>query len=257
MRENGNIFISIYALSITIVIFRASLFYSGGEASADAVSLPADNSLTKRRKNMKQQTQKNVKKLTTVAMLTALAVGLQFIEIPIPIMPAFIKLDFSDLPELVGAFMFGPLAGVLIALLKNVIHFAVSDSGFIGEISNFVIGAFFAGASGLVYKLLMKKNASVKKGAVCAVIAGAAGALVSGIVAFPLNLYVIYPLYYNVMGMKQEAILAMYQVILPSMKSIAQSIIVFNVPYTIVKNLLSVIITAMIYKPLAAVQKTM
>lgn len=211
---------------------------------------------------MKQQNQKTVKKLTTVAMLTALAVGLQFIEFPIPIMPPFIKLDFSDLPELIGAFMFGPLAGVFIALLKNIIHFAVSDSGFIGEISNFVIGAFFAGTAGIVYKLMLKKNTEPKKlgkkyPLISAIAAGALGALVSGVIALPLNLYIIYPLYYNVMGMPQEAILGMYQALLPSMKSIAQAIFVFNVPYTIVKNLLSVVITAMIYQPLVKVQKMM
>ena len=60
-----------------------------------------------------------IRTVTGTAMQTAVAVGLQYIEISIPIMPSFIKLDFSDLPELIGAFAYGPLAGVLIALLKN------------------------------------------------------------------------------------------------------------------------------------------
>jgi riboflavin transporter FmnP len=82
-------------------------------------------------------------------MLTAAAVILQYIEISIPIMPSFIKLDFSDLPALLGAFAYGPLAGIAIELLKNLIHMAVSQSGFVGELSNFILGAAFFGHGGL------------------------------------------------------------------------------------------------------------
>ena len=96
----------------------------------------------------KKQTNK-IRLITGTAMLTAVAVGLQYVEIAIPIMPSIIKLDFSDLPELIGAFAYGPLAGVIIALLKNLIHMAVSQSGFVGELSNFLLGASFALVAGL------------------------------------------------------------------------------------------------------------
>lgn len=196
---------------------------------------------------MKQQNEKTVKRLTTVAMLTAVAVALQYIEVPIPLMPTFIKLDFSDLPEIIGSFMFGPLAGVLIAFLKNLIHLAVSQSGFIGELSNFIIGASFALTAGLIYK----KMPNLKG----ALIAGVAAAAVSGVISLPVNNYIIYPLYYNIMGFPKEAILGMYQIIRPSTKSIAEALLIFNVPFTIIKNLISVIVTLLIYKPLASITK--
>ena len=79
------------------------------------------------------------KKVTRCGMLIGIAIILQYIEISIPIMPSFIKLDFSDLPELIGAFAYGPFTGVLIALIKNIIHMAVSQSGFVGELSNFLL----------------------------------------------------------------------------------------------------------------------
>lgn len=85
-------------------------------------------------------------------VLTAVAAVLQFIEISIPIMPSFVKLDFSDLPELIGAFAYGPVAGIVIALLKNIIHLPFSGSMYIGELSNFILGAAFAGVAGYVYK---------------------------------------------------------------------------------------------------------
>ena len=95
---------------------------------------------------------KKVRTLTGTAMLTAVGVALQYIEISIPIIPNFIKLDFSDLPELIGAFAYGPVAGVIICLLRNLIHMAVSQSGFVGELSNFILGAVFALVAGLIYK---------------------------------------------------------------------------------------------------------
>ena len=93
---------------------------------------------------------KKVRVLTGMAMLTAIGVVLQYIEISIPIIPSFIKLDFSDLPELIGAFAYGPVAGVVICLIRNLIHMAVSQSGFVGELSNFILGATFALVAGLI-----------------------------------------------------------------------------------------------------------
>lgn len=180
-------------------------------------------------------------------MLTAVAVVLQYIEISIPIMPSFIKLDFSDLPELIGAFAYGPLAGVIIALLKNLIHMAVSQSGFVGELSNFILGAVFALVAGLIYKhKKTKKNA---------VVAGIAGAAAMAIVSLPCNYFIIYPLYYSVLGFPEEAILQMYQAILPGVKNMAQALVVFNVPFTFVKGLVSVAVSLVIYKPLSPILK--
>ena len=54
----------------------------------------------------------NIKKMTLTAMLAAIAVILMYMEIPVPFMPGFIKLDISDLPALFGSFIYGPLCGV-------------------------------------------------------------------------------------------------------------------------------------------------
>lgn len=58
-------------------------------------------------------------KITVTALLTAVAIALQYIEVPIPLVPSFLKLDFSDLPELIGAFVLGPQYGIIICLLKK------------------------------------------------------------------------------------------------------------------------------------------
>ncbi len=196
---------------------------------------------------MKENTNKKIRLITGTAMLTAVAVGLQYIEIAIPIMPSFIKLDFSDLPELIGSFAYGPLAGVLIALLKNVIHMAVSQSGFVGELSNFLLGATFALTAGLIYKHKKTKGE--------AMLAGIIASFVMAVVCVPLNYFVIYPLYYNVLGFPEVAVLQMYQLILPKTKSILQALLIFNLPFTFVKGLISVLVSMLIYNPLSPVLK--
>lgn len=198
---------------------------------------------------MKQSSKTLTRKIAISAMLAAIGVILQMLEIPLPFIPSFIKLDFSDLPGFIGAFVCGPLAGVLITLIRNVIHILMGSSAGIGELSNFILSASFVLTAGLIYK----KMPNIKG----VLIGGVAGAVIMGIVSFPVNNFIIYPLYYSVMGFPQEAILQMYQAIRPSTKSIAEALIVFNVPFTIAKGLISVIITSIIYKPLEKLIKKM
>ena len=194
-------------------------------------------------KSVESKTKSNkTRRIVGCGVLTAVAVVLQYIEISIPIVPSFIKLDFSDLPELIGAFAYGPVVGVLIALLKNLIHMAVSQSGFVGELSNFILGAVFAGVAGLIYyRKKTKKNA---------LIAGVVGAGVMALVSLPINYFLIYPLYYSVLGFPEEAVFGMYKALLPSVKNMVECLLIFNVPFTLVKGLISVVVTMLVYQPL-------
>ncbi|MCR5354462.1 MAG: ECF transporter S component [Lachnospiraceae bacterium] len=191
-----------------------------------------------------------VRQITVTAMLSAVAFVLMYLEIPVPVIPSFIKFDFSDLPALLGAFALGPVYGVLIELVKNVLHLVVSQSMFIGELSNFILGATFTFTAGLVYKL--NKN---KRGAI---VGGIVGALVMGIVSVPANYFVVYPVYVQAYfsGVEQVCV-DMYSAISSGvfhageMKSLLQCLLVFNLPFTVVKGLISVLITMFIYKPLS------
>lgn len=187
----------------------------------------------------------NVRSLTATAMLSAVAFILMYLEIAIPIIPSFIKFDFSDLPGIVAAFALGPVYGVLVCLIKNLLHLAFSQSMFVGELSNFILGAVFAFTAGLIYHK--------KKSKKTALIGGIVGALVMGLVSIVSNYFVVYPVYYNFMP--QEVILGMYQAINPSVQNIFQCLLVFNLPFTIIKGLIAVAITMVIYKPLSPLLK--
>ena len=189
----------------------------------------------------------NVRKMTVTAMLSAIAFVLMFLDTAVPIMPSFIKLDLSELPALVATFALGPVCGVIVCLIKNLLHLLITTTGGVGELSNFILGAAFVLPAGLIYQhKKTKKNA---------IIGASVGALVMAIISFPSNLFIVYPVYYNFMP--KDVIIAAYQALVPfaNIDSIAKCLLLFNVPFTFVKGLISAIITILIYQPLRPLLK--
>ena len=185
----------------------------------------------------------NVRTMAIVAILSAIAYVLMFMEFSVPLMPGFIKMDLSDLPALIGTFATGPVGGILIALIKNILHLTVTSTAGVGELSNFILNAVFVLPAGLLYKYKRTK-ASACGGAVLGAVLMAAVSIVS-------NYFIVYPVYYNFMP--EDTILAAYQAIFPGVDSILQSLILFNMPFTFIKAMISVVITFLIYKRLVPV----
>ncbi|MDR0819501.1 MAG: ECF transporter S component [Oscillospiraceae bacterium] len=185
------------------------------------------------------------RKLTITAMLSALAFVLMFLDFSVPLMPGFIKMDLSELPALIGSFAMGPICGIAICLVKNLIHLTITSTGGVGELSNFVLGAAFVLPAGLIYK----KN-HTRKGAI---IGAFTGAVLMGLISVPSNYFVTYPVYYNFMP--KDVIISMYQAIYSGADSIFKCLVIFNLPFTFIKGLLSVIITIIIYKYISPLLK--
>ena len=186
---------------------------------------------------MKKDTTHN---LTVAAMLSAVAFILMFIEFPIPMLiPAFIKMDFSDLPALLGAFALGPVYGVIISFMKNLLHIVIkgTSTACVGELSNFILGAIFSAVAGYLYKHHKSRKT----------------AMAMGVLSVPSNYFVVYPAYVQFYHMPLEAILGMYQAILPSADSLIKCLILFNLPFTLVKGLLDAVLCMLIYKPLSPI----
>lgn len=196
--------------------------------------------------NVKRNNVKTVRKLTVTAIMSALSFGLMMIDFSVPIMPAFIKFDISELPALITAFAYGPGYGVLVCLLKNALHLPVSSTQFVGELSNFLMGAIFVFVAGLFYKIKRTRN--------FALIGSLVGNLAMAVACFLVNYFITYPIYMEIL-IPEEAILGMYQAILPAMDSMWKSILVFNVPFTFVKGLASVGITFLIYRKISPLLK--
>ena len=185
-------------------------------------------------------------KLTVTAMLSAVAFILMFIEFPIPaLIPSFVKLDISDLPELLAAFSLGPIYGVAVTFLKNLLHILIkgTSSAYVGELFNFVMGSVFAFSAGFIYRR--------KKSRKSALLGSVVGAVLMAVLSVPLNYFLVYPAYVVCYGLPLEAIIGMYQAILPSADSLIKCLVIFNLPFTFFKGMLDVVLCFLIYKPLS------
>ena len=185
-------------------------------------------------------------KLTVTAMLSAVAFVLMFIEFPIPaLIPSFVKLDISDLPELLAAFSMGPLYGVAVTLLKNLLFILLhgTSSAYVGELFNFLMGSVFAFSAGFIYQR--------KKSRKSALIGSIVGAALMALISVPLNYFVVYPAYVVCYGLPLEAIIGMYQAIRPSTNGLLECLVIFNMPFTFCKGMLDVLLCFLIYKPLS------
>ncbi|MBR2187488.1 MAG: ECF transporter S component [Lachnospiraceae bacterium] len=174
-------------------------------------------------------------------MLSAAAYVLMFLEFPVPLIPPFIKMDFSELPALVASFAYGPVAGVAVCLVKNLIHLFNTQSGGVGELANFILGASFVFVAGMLYKRMHNKKG--------AVIGALVGAVIMAAISVPSNYFIVYPVYTAFMPM--EAIIGAYKAINPSVNTLLDCLLMFNMPFTFVKGLFSLVITFLIYKPLS------
>ncbi len=190
----------------------------------------------------------NVRKMVVTALLSAVAAILMFLDFPVPmIIPSFIKMDFSELPALIAAFSLGPWWGAVVCFIKNLINVILHSSATagIGELANFLLGAVFAVVAGYIYQYKKTKKT--------AVVASVIGAFVMAIISLPINYYITYPAYSLVLSM--EAIVGMYSAILPAANTLFKALLFFNVPFTLLKGVLTALIAMLIYKPLSPIIK--
>ncbi len=188
----------------------------------------------------------NVRTLAMTAILGAVATVLMFISFSLPIIPSFVKLDFSELPTLIAAFTMGPVSGAVVCLIKNLVNLPFTSTGGVGELCNFLMGVTFVVPAGLIYKY--------RKDRIGAVAGSFVGAVVMAALSFPINYFITYPFYAATM-FPMEAIMAAYQAINPNVETLAQALLWFNVPFTFFKALCSVVITFLIYKRISPLIK--
>lgn len=190
----------------------------------------------------------NVRTLAVTAILGAVATVLMFFSFSIPvILPSFLAMDFSELPALIASFTLGPVSGATVCLIKNVVNLPTSSTGGAGELCNFLMGVTFVVPAGLIYKY--------RKDRVGAVVGSFVGALVMAILSLPINYFISYPAYAVFFNMTTDKVMAMYQAILPWIKTLPQALLVFNMPFTFVKAMCSVLITFVIYKRISPLIK--
>ena len=178
--------------------------------------------------------------LTKVGMLGAIAVILMFLDMPLPMMPVFLKLDISELPAVIGAFALGPGAAVWIEFIKNSLHALNTQTAGIGEFANFLVGISFTVPMGYLYK----KRPDF---------AGAALSLMTGTLAMVLaatvlNYFVLLPLYQKVLHFPLDKLVAMGTAANPHIVDIKTFIVLAIAPFNLIKGMVVTVVTLLIYK---------
>ncbi|MBM6836791.1 ECF transporter S component [Clostridium saudiense] len=169
---------------------------------------------------------RNVNKMIKISLLVAIAVILMYFDFPvIPLFP-WLKIDLSEVPALMGGFAYGPVAGGSIVILKVLLRFLIkgTETGFIGELANIIVGLSLVVPSAWIYN----RNKS-KKTAIIGMIVGGVIMEVLGIIA---NVYFLLPAY----GMQM------------SPAQLSQYVIVGLLPFNGIKALIVGIITYILYK---------
>lgn len=192
------------------------------------------------------------RKLAMIGMFSAIAMILHVLDFPIFFAPGFYKMDFSELPILVGSFAFGPVAGVMMEFVKILLKLCVkgTSTAFIGDLANFVVGCSLILPASAVY--------SFKKTKKNAVIACIAGTLVMTVFGTAFNAVYLLPAFSKFYGMPMDAILAMGTEVNPLAKegSIISFVVACVAPMNLIKGTLVSVVTLLIYKPLSPIIKT-
>jgi len=131
-----------------------------------------------------------VKVMVTIGMLSSIAYLLMLLNFPLPPFQNFLLIDFSDIPALIAALIFGPIAGILVEFFKNVLNYIAtgSQTGIpVGHIANFLAGILFILPTYYLYKKI-----KTRKGMTFALILGT---FTMAVMMSVLNYFFILPAY--------------------------------------------------------------
>lgn len=192
-----------------------------------------------------EQTKKiSTRALASGGILTAISIVLMFIEVSLPFIPSFLELDLSNIPALIGGFAFGPIAGLLIVLAKDLIHMMISHTAFVGELADFLMSGSFTLVASLIY--MSKKSRSR------AFIGMGAGTVAITLMGAITNYFILLPFYAKAF-MPMEQILNLCAQVNPLITDKLTYVLYGVVPFNIIKGLVISIITALTYKHISRI----
>ncbi len=179
-----------------------------------------------------------------MALLSAIAFILMLLEFPLPLFPAFLKMDISDLPALIGGFALGPLAAIIIELIKNIFHFIFKPDGTggAGNLANFIVGISFTVPAAIVY--IRNKT---RKNAIIGMIVGTIFLIVISSLA---NYYILIPLYAKLYSM--EVVMDLMTQI-KHIVDIKSYVVYAVIPFNLIKAIITSLIALLIYKSVSPI----
>ncbi len=189
------------------------------------------------------------RRMTLIAMLSAISTVLMLFDFPVWFVPSFYKMDFSDLPVIIGGFALGPAAGIWIEFLKVFLNLFLNgtDTAFVGEFANFVVGSCFIVPASIVY--FAKKT---KKNAITGLIGGI---LIGTLAGCLLNAYLLIPTYSKLFHMDLAVIIGMGTAKNGSVNGLFAFVTLLVAPFNLFKYTILSVITMFSYKRISRLLK--
>ncbi len=189
------------------------------------------------------------RKVVMIGMFSAIAGILYCFDIALPIAPSFYKIDLSELPALIAGFAFGPVAGVLVEFIKQIVKLALksTSTAFVGDLANFLVGCMLVLPASVIYQF--------KKSKKTAALGCAAGTVCMTVFGTWFNAVYLLPTFAQLYGMPLDAILGMGTAINPNVTDITTFVIFMVAPLNIIKGTSVSILTTLIYKKISPVIK--
>ncbi len=201
------------------------------------------------KKNGKKEKVITTRKIAVIGIMSAIAAVLMLFEIQLPNIVFFYKLDFSELPILLCAFAYGPMAGVIAEAVKILLNLLMDGTTtvFVGELANFIVGSVFIIVASGIYHI--KKNKTM------AIISCIIATLAMTAVAAPLNGIYLVPKLAEINGWPLDDIIALGTAINPNVDGIWMFVLFNVVPINILKGVAVSVITILLYHPLRPILK--
>lgn len=203
---------------------------------------------------LKRATQVNertkLRTMVQIAMLGAVAGVLMNLEFPIPFLaPPFYQMDFSEVPVLVGTFAMGPVAGMLVELVKILVHLVTKGTATagVGDVANFLMGCAFLLPAGIIYRFGNKKSRKH------AIIGMAVGTVTMAVFACFVNAFVLLPMYGKAFGMPVEAFIEMGGAVHSAVDNLFTFAVLIVGPFNLFKGVVISLIVFLIYKRIRVV----
>lgn len=188
-----------------------------------------------------------IRRIASCAILSAMAAILMYLEISPSLLllpfPDFLKFDLSEIPVLIGTFALGPVWGVVIELLKNLLHLPASGTMGVGEFSNFLTGSIFVISAGLIYRKFRTKKGAAVSMIIATIVLSAA--------SVPVNYFINLPFYAKAFNFPLEAIIAASAKVNPLVKDTVSLLLAVFVPFNLFKGTVVSIVTFFVYKPIS------
>lgn len=217
----------------------------------------AERILAKKNHSERNQEQLKIKKMIIVAMLSGIAVVLMLFEFPLGFVPGFYKLDFSEIPVIVGAFTLGPVAGLLIEFIKILLNLLINGttSAFVGEFANFLIGSAYVIPAASIYFLRKSKKNAILGLSVGTIIAVVVGGFLNAFVLLPKYAQLMGPMYNLEYDPMMESLIGEGTKVNSAIQGMATFVLFGVTPFNLIKYSAVSIITILIYKKISHIMK--